>query len=112
MDHAQERMHASARLKSIALWLLLGAIAAGVCSLTWPQAHYNDERIPVSMDSWYHAVRILEMVADPSSLYEFDAKIHAPEGSLLPWPWGYDYAWRGWCARRARSACPARRSQS
>jgi hypothetical protein len=84
-------MHASARVKSIALWLLLGTIAAGVCSLTWTQAHYKDELVPVSMDSWYHAARILDTVADPAGFYEFDPKIHAPEGSLLPWPWGYDY---------------------
>ncbi len=40
----------------------------------------------------YHARRIVDTVAHPDDFYEFDKKIHAPEGSLLPWPWGYDYA--------------------
>ena len=56
------------------------------------------EYLPVSIDSFYHARRILDTAADPASFYQFDAKIHAPEGSLLPWPWGYDYA-MGWIVR-------------
>jgi asparagine N-glycosylation enzyme membrane subunit Stt3 len=74
------------------MWLLIGAIAAGVCSLKWPAAHYVDEYLPYGIDSFYHARRILDTVADPSAFYEIDYKIHAPEGSLLTWPWGYDYA--------------------
>jgi hypothetical protein len=79
-------------------WVLLGALAAGVCSLIWPAAHLRQEVIPVGIDSFYHARRILDTAADPSAFYEFDAKIHAPEGSLLVWPWGYDYA-MGWLVR-------------
>jgi hypothetical protein len=93
-------MHSSMRVKLIALWLLLGAIAAAVCSLGWPQAHFGDELLPVSIDSWYHARRILDTVADPAAFYQFDPKIHAPEGSLLVWPWGYDYA-MAWLVKAA-----------
>ena len=80
------------RGKFAGLWLLIGLIAAGVCSLKWPSAHFGDEYLPFGNDSFYHARRILDTVADPAAFYEFDPKIHAPEGSLLTWPWGYDYA--------------------
>jgi hypothetical protein len=46
-------------------------------------------------DSFYHARRILDAVSDLSAFYEFDPKIHAPEGSMLVWPWGYDYFMAG-----------------
>ena len=47
--------------------------------------------IPVGNDSFYHARRILDMMAEPGSLHQFDPKVHVPEGSMLIWPWGYDY---------------------
>lgn len=80
------------RFKFVGWWLLIAAIAAGVCALRWPSAHLGDEYLPFTNDSFYHARRILDTVADPAAFYEVDMKIHAPEGSLLPWPWGYDYA--------------------
>ena len=86
--------------------MLVASIAVGACALSWPSAHIaanaavglEAEYLPVSIDSFYHARRILDTAADPASFYQFDAKIHAPEGSLLPWPWGYDYA-MGWIVR-------------
>jgi asparagine N-glycosylation enzyme membrane subunit Stt3 len=95
-------MDRSARLRFIGLWLLIGAIAAGACALKWPAAHFGDEVLPVGNDSFYHARRILDTVADPASFYEFDPKIHAPEGSLLVWPWGYDYA-MAWVVKAAQA---------
>jgi hypothetical protein len=85
-------------MKFVGLWLLVGLIAAGVCSLTWPAAHFAGEYVPYSNDSFYHARRILDTVENPASFYQFDSKIHAPEGSLLTWPWGYDYA-MAWLVR-------------
>jgi hypothetical protein len=82
----------SSRLKFLAWWLLVSLIAVGVCSLKWQAVHFSDEYLPFGNDAFYHARRILDTVADPSAFYEFDPKIHAPEGSLLTWPWGYDYA--------------------
>lgn len=86
------------RAKFAGLWLMIGLIAAGVCSLTWPSAHLGSEYLPFSNDSFYHARRILDTVADPSSFYQFDSKIHAPEGSLIVWPWAYDYS-MAWVVR-------------
>src|SRR5690348_7120203 len=91
-------MHLNTRKQLLIAWLLLGSLAAAVCSLIWPAAHFAGEVIPVGNDSFYHARRILDTVADPSAFYEFDTKIHAPEGSLLVWPWGYDYA-MAWIVR-------------
>jgi hypothetical protein len=88
-------MDRTVSIKWLGMWLALGAIAAGACALQWPAAHLGSEPLPVGNDSFYHARRILDTVADPAAFYQFDPRIHAPEGSLLTWPWGYDYvmAW-------------------
>lgn len=85
-------MTRSSRWQFTGSCLLVAAIAAGVCSLYWPWTHFGDEPVPFGNDAFYHGRRILDTVADPASFYQFDTKIHAPEGSLLTWPWGYDYA--------------------
>lgn len=85
-------MRLSIRSQYFVIWLALGSLAAASSSLTWPAAHYGAELLPVGNDSFYHARRILDTVEDPRAFYEFDDKIHAPEGSLLTWPWGYDFA--------------------
>lgn len=79
----------------VTIWLLASIVAALSCSLYFSAAHIGTEYLPVGNDSFYHARRILDTVRDPSAFYEFDPKIHAPEGSLLTWPWGYDYAMAG-----------------
>ncbi|HEY7642923.1 MAG TPA: hypothetical protein VH814_24535 [Steroidobacteraceae bacterium] len=76
---------------SFVIWLIVSTIAVLSCSLLYYATQLNGESVPLGIDSFYHARRILDTVRDPSVFYQFDAKIHAPEGSLLPWPWGYDY---------------------
>lgn len=76
----------------IAIWAFASLLAALSCSLNLPSAQLNGEYLPMGNDSFYHARRILDTVRDPGSFYQFDSMIHAPEGSLLVWPWGYDYA--------------------
>lgn len=76
----------------IAIWAVAGALAVFSSSLIFHAAHWNGEYLPVAIDSFYHARRILDTVHDFSAFYEFDPRIHVPEGSLLTWPWGYDYA--------------------
>src|SRR5262245_8254728 len=100
----------STRARFIALWLLIGAIAAVVCSFVWPSAHIEGnaavgieaEYLPVGIDSFYHARRILDTVENPSAFSHAEPKIHVPEGSLLPWPWGYDYA-MAWTVKAAQA---------
>jgi len=84
-------MHARTRRVSLVIWLITGTIAALSCALTVTAARYHGEYLPVGNDSFYHARRILDAVQDLTAFYQFDPRIHAPEGSLLVWPWGYDY---------------------
>ena len=76
---------------SVVIWLVASFIAVASCSLFFYATQLDGEYVPLGNDSFYHARRILDTVRDPGAFYQFDAKIHAPEGSLLPWPWGYDY---------------------
>ncbi len=46
--------------------------------------------VPQGNDSFYHARRILEAVSG-AGFYEFDERLHAPDGRFVPWPWAYDY---------------------
>lgn len=79
------------RSASVMIWLAMSVIAVLSCSLSFYAAQLDGEYVPLGNDSFYHARRILDTVRDPSAFYQFDPRIHAPEGSLLPWPWGYDY---------------------
>jgi hypothetical protein len=82
---------------SLLLWFAAGA-AAFILALyelsgTLVAGHY----VPGDPDSFYHAHRILDAVASPFSMVQFDPRIHAPEGSWVTWPWAYDMlmAWVG-----------------
>jgi asparagine N-glycosylation enzyme membrane subunit Stt3 len=78
-------------LKPTLIWLLATVVALGVALSSRGQAFIDGHYLPVGNDSFYHARRILDLIADPSSLHEYDHLIHYPEGSLLIWPWGYDF---------------------
>jgi hypothetical protein len=80
------------RLRPILLWALGSLVAILICASQRSAAYVDGAYIPSGNDSFYHAHRILTAAQDLSSFYEFDPNIHAPEGSLLIWPWGYDYA--------------------
>lgn len=77
------------------LWLA-GGTASFLVALNWAPAVFVDGQIlPTGHDSFYHARRILDAVNAPAGpfdgLYQFDARIHVPEGSWVTWPWGYDF---------------------
>jgi len=72
-------------------WVIASIAGLIVMLLPGYSASIAGHAIPVGNDSFYHASRILDLIADPSSLHEFDSRIHAPEGSLICWPWGYDF---------------------
>lgn len=86
MAQGVSRQHAA-----IALWFLAAALGTIVMLSPAYVAVADGHYIPVGNDAFYHARRILGMIVDPSSLQQFDPLIHAPEGSMLAWPWGYDY---------------------
>lgn len=87
-----KKMTSINRWSRLAMWLVLSAITILACSVNLPSARLDGEYLPMGNDSFYHARRILDGAQDPSAFYQFDTHIHAPEGSLLVWPWGYDYA--------------------
>lgn len=80
--------------RGLGWWLMCAGFACAALSLALiptDASQVAGNLVPVGNDSFYHARRILEMVADPGSLHQLDAKVHVPEGSVLIWPWGYDY---------------------
>ena len=80
------------QFRLVVLWVIGSALTVLVTMATLPAAFVDGHYIPSGDDSFYHAHRILTTARDLSAFYEFDPKIHVPEGSLLTWPWGYDYA--------------------
>ena len=47
--------------------------------------------LPRTNDSLYHARRILDAAVGNRGFYQFDERLHAPDGAWIPWPWAYDY---------------------
>lgn len=72
------------------LWLagsVLGMFAAmAMISLAYADGEFQ----PANPDAFYHARRILDSVFSGAPVIQFDDRIHAPEGSWLVWPWGFD----------------------
>jgi hypothetical protein len=75
----------------ILIWLFAGTAGVFMAMNAVGGSFTGVEYLPVSNDSFYHARRILDAVADPSAFFEFDQRIHVPEGSWVPWPWLYDF---------------------
>jgi hypothetical protein len=51
----------------------------------------TDAYLPRGNDSFYHARRILDAVVGERGFYQFDDRLHVPEGTWIPWPWAYDW---------------------
>jgi hypothetical protein len=84
----------SRQAQLLLIWAVCSLIAA-LAALQFTRAAYEDETdawVPVSNDSFYHARRILDAAETPGGLYQFDKKMHVPEGSWVNWPWAYDWA--------------------
>lgn len=75
----------------ILIWLFAGTVGVFMAMNAVGGSFNGVEYLPVGNDSFYHARRILDAVADPSAFFEFDQRIHVPEGSWVPWPWLYDF---------------------
>lgn len=73
------------------IWLFAGTAGVFMAMNAVGGSFTGVEYLPVTNDSFYHARRILDAVADPSAFFEFDGRIHVPEGSWVPWPWLYDF---------------------
>jgi hypothetical protein len=72
------------------VWLAGAICSVAVALAPLATALSNGQYIPTGQDAFYHARRILD-AAGPVGFYEFDRFMHMPEGSLITWPWGFDY---------------------
>lgn len=84
----------SRQAQLLVLWAISSFIAAFV-ALQFSDAAYEEQTgtwVPVSNDSFYHARRIIDAAEAPDGLYQFDTKMHVPEGSWINWPWAYDWS--------------------
>lgn len=73
------------------IWIFSSLLAAVMALELTHATYFQGEWHPVGNDSFYHARRILDAINSPRGFYQFDEMIHAPEGSWLTWPWGYDW---------------------
>jgi hypothetical protein len=74
------------------LWIA-GSVAIVGAALTMVSGGYVDGGyVPSNPDAFYHARRILDLALQGGPLLQFDNLIHHPEGSWIPWPWGFDTA--------------------
>jgi hypothetical protein len=85
--------HPIPRRYLVYLWLIAGGVAL-VISVPFQLSAtlVGGVFVPGDHDSFYHARRIIDAIGAPLSMYQFDARIHAPEGSWITWPWAYDMA--------------------
>ena len=73
------------------LWFVATAISVFLALLVIDSAFFEGEYIPMGNDSFYHARRMLDTAVGDRGFYQFDERIHVPDGSWIPWPWAYDY---------------------
>ena len=74
------------------LWIF-GSLVIVVAALTTVSGAYvGGEYVPSNADAFYHARRILDVVMTGRPVQQFDGSIQFPEGSWIPWPWGFDTA--------------------
>ena len=79
------------RWTPIVLWLAASAIGVFLAMLVIDSAYFEGEYIPMGNDSFYHARRMLDTAIGERGFYQFDERMHVPDGSWIPWPWAYDF---------------------
>ena len=94
------------RWAPIVLWLGATAIAVFFALLVIDTTYFEGEYIPLGNDSFYHARRMLDTAVNDRGFYQFDERLHVPDGSWIPWPWAYDFL-MGQAARLALWVRPA-----
>jgi len=75
---------------SVAIWLLTSLIAVFFAMIVRDSTRFENIYLPRGNDSFYHARRILDAIGS-RGFYQFDERLHVPDGSWISWPWAYDY---------------------
>jgi hypothetical protein len=78
-------------LATIAIWSLASLIAVFFALIQTDSSVIGDHWVPRGNDSFYHARRILDAAVGARGFYQFDDRLHVPDGTWIPWPWAYDY---------------------
>jgi len=76
---------------NVVIWLGASLITLFFALMVRDSALFDGMRLPFTNDSFYHAHRILDAVIGDRGFYQFDDRLHAPEGSWISWPWAYDF---------------------
>lgn len=79
------------KLVLLLIWLAASAIAIAFAVLSLDSIAVDGSYVLANNDAFYHARRILDAALGERGFYQFDNMMHAPEGSWIAWPWGYDY---------------------
>ena len=69
------------RLATTLLWLCATGISVFLALLVIDSAFFEGEYIPMGNDSFYHARRMLDTAIGERGFYQFDERIHVPDGS-------------------------------
>jgi len=83
--------HRSPDLRNIAIWLGASLITLFFALLVRDPTAFDGMYLPFTNDSFYHAHRILDAAIGGRGFYQFDDRLHVPEGSWISWPWAYDF---------------------
>ncbi len=76
---------------TVSIWLAACVIAMFFATILLDSAVIDGLYIPRTNDSLYHARRIIDAAVGSRGFYEFDERLHVPDGMWIPWPWAYDY---------------------
>ena len=74
------------------IWIISSAIALVTLYMLAQGNLTLASMAPNQVDSFYHARRIIDTANNFKDFFQFDPNIHAPEGSLLTWPWAFDFS--------------------
>lgn len=73
------------------IWFVSASLAVFFALLVSDSTIIDGAYLPRGNDSFYHARRILDAAVGTRGFYEFDERLHVPDGTWIPWPWAYDY---------------------
>lgn len=78
------------RLIDAAILIAATVIAWALAVLPKSAVFIDGGYLPFGVDAFYHAERILDAALTSGGVQQFDPRMHVPEGSWIPWPWGFD----------------------
>jgi hypothetical protein len=90
LAHARHSATPLLDARALGVWLLSSLLGILLCLQELPGTLASGQFFPADHDSYYHATRVETALRDGGGVTQFDPRLHAPDGSWVPWPWGYD----------------------